>query len=161
VFSHARLDDGTRALVDAAPIRDDSVVLDLGCGYGPIGLAAAAAAPRGRAVLVDSNARAIALAERNARRNAIPNALALLRADLDDLGEAEFDLVLANPPYYSDFRIARAFVAAGAARLKKKCELWLVAKAADEHKALLEEAGLVELRVIEADGYGLVSGKKA
>src|SRR5262249_46122591 len=82
-LAHSRLDAGTRAFAERAELGGADVALVLGCGYGARGPAAAASAPRGRAVLVDSNARAAALAARNAERNGIANARALLRAELE------------------------------------------------------------------------------
>lgn len=162
VFGNARLDAGTRALAEAAPVGDASSVLDIGCGYGALGLAAAASAPSGRALLVDSNARAVALAERNAATNGIANARVLCRAKLEELGEpATYDLALANPPYFSGFRIARAFVSAASAALRPGGELWLVAKAADPHRAILEELGFSDVRIEATEGgHGIVHGKR-
>ncbi|MDR7568114.1 MAG: methyltransferase, partial [Armatimonadota bacterium] len=62
VFSHGAVDRGTRLLLEALEVRPEDEILDVGCGYGVIGLVAAAQASRGRAVLVDINERAVALA---------------------------------------------------------------------------------------------------
>ncbi|MBI4280418.1 MAG: methyltransferase, partial [Armatimonadetes bacterium] len=62
VFARGGVDRGTRLLIEAMEVGPGDDVLDLGCGYGPVGLVAAALAERGRAWLVDINERAAALA---------------------------------------------------------------------------------------------------
>jgi 16S rRNA G1207 methylase RsmC len=100
-FGHDRIDAGTKALIERLSIAEDDRVLDLGCGYGPIGLAAATLAHAGKVVMVDSNPRATVQAERNAKRNGIHNVRVLLRANVENLGETTgetmFEHVVANP----------------------------------------------------------------
>jgi 16S rRNA (guanine1207-N2)-methyltransferase len=157
VFGHTGLDAGTRALGERLEgeigLRDR--VLDLGCGYGPLGLAAASLARDGEAVLVDSNVRATVLAARNAEKNSLPNVKVLLRADLEDLPGA-FDVALANPPYFSNFRIARAFAERAHATLRPGGRLLLVAKAAEPHAALVGQIfGRASVEKARG-GYGIV-----
>src|SRR5512139_2232491 len=66
VFAQGRLDIGTAVLFRATTPPADGTLLDLGCGYGVIGLAMAVAAPSARVVAVDVNARAVLLANENA-----------------------------------------------------------------------------------------------
>src|SRR5574340_795939 len=68
VFASAAVDAGTKLLIETMVIHASDDVLDLGCGYGPVGLVAASLAPQGRVMLVDINERAVELAQENARR---------------------------------------------------------------------------------------------
>lgn len=155
-FGYSHLDAGSRALADGVEVLPGDAALDLGCGYGVLGVAIAAECSR--VVLVDSNARAVALATRNAAANGAHGAEVLLRADLEDLGEARFDLVLMNPPYFSNWRIARAFVATAASVLRPGGRLWLVAKAAAEHAEIVGER-FHEVRTTESpSGHALICG---
>lgn len=98
VFSNRKVDSGSRYLLqDHPPIPPSvSTILDLGCGYGPIGLAAAMRAPDAAVWGVDVNARAIELAQANAAANDIANAQFCTAAEVPD--GLEFDLILSNPP---------------------------------------------------------------
>lgn len=155
-FGYSHLDAGTKALADGAEVRPGDAALDLGCGYGVLGIAVAAECAR--VTLVDSNARAVALAARNAAANGAHAAEVLLRADLEDLGGRVYDLVLMNPPYYSNWRIARSFIDTAASVLRPGGRLWLVAKAAAQHADLVGER-FHEVRTTEApSGHGLVCG---
>jgi 16S rRNA G1207 methylase RsmC len=108
---------------------------------------------------VDSNVRACDLSAENASRNGLDDATILLRADLEDLGGGPFDLVLANPPYFSDGRIARAFTAVAAEQLAEGGRFMLVAKAIPLHRAILEER-FETLETLELRGYGVFTATR-
>jgi 16S rRNA G1207 methylase RsmC len=161
-FSYGRLDRGTKALMRSPHNRlaPNARVLDVGCGHGVLGLAALLRAPKGSATLVDSNARAVDLARRNAARNGLDRAEVLLRADLEGLPEAAFDVALANPPYFGDYRIARSFVRAARAALRRGGELRLVVKAIEPHVEIVG-ARFDEVKVHRDGDYGIVVGRVA
>jgi 16S rRNA G1207 methylase RsmC len=135
VFSHRSIDGGARALLRAAVIGADQQVLELGCGSGAVSLAAALRAPGGRVVALDSNVRAVECTRRGAELNGVSNLdVRLSTAESYAAGEmpaAEFDLVLGNPPYYSDFRIAEVFAACAARALKPSGTALFVTKRTD------------------------------
>lgn len=102
LFSSYQVDTGTRLLLktvsDLAASDQVKKVLDLGCGYGPLGLAFAAADPRRLVHLVDRDALAVAFARHNAWLNKLHSAVAYGSLGYDDVIEGEFDLLLANIP---------------------------------------------------------------
>jgi 16S rRNA (guanine1207-N2)-methyltransferase len=98
VWSWDRLDPGTAALLEVAEVRPDDAMLDLGCGTGVVGAAAAVQAPRGRVTLVDCNVAAVACAERTLAANDLANARARLADGVDGLPPGSFDLVLSHLP---------------------------------------------------------------
>jgi 16S rRNA (guanine1207-N2)-methyltransferase len=109
VFSHRRLDPGARQLLNACEIEKGDRVLDLGCGSGSVALAAAFQTTA-EVWAVDCNTRAIRCVERGAELNQLTNLRTLVNAD-GKLGmDQQFELVLANPPYYSDHSISQRFV---------------------------------------------------
>jgi 16S rRNA (guanine1207-N2)-methyltransferase len=128
VFSHRRIDTGARRLIDSMTITPGMQVLDLGCGSGVVGLAALARVEDVQVLAVDCNPRALQCAERGAAKNELRG----LSTTLDALGttvpEEHFDLVLANPPYFSNYRIAELFLQTAQRVLKPKGEVLVVTK---------------------------------
>ena len=99
LFSPREIDEGTRLLLDQVQVAPDADCLDLGCGYGPIGLTLAALAPAGQTLLVDKDFVAVEYASRNAARNGLANARAQLSngfAQIDP--RLRFDLIASNIP---------------------------------------------------------------
>ncbi len=145
-FAYRRLDAGTRALAEAwAPAaggRAAGAVLDVGAGCGALGIVAALRLPTARVTLVDSNARAMDCAGRNAERMGVgARVTTYVRADFEDLPEAAFDVVLANPPYFGDFRIARSFAGAARRALRPGGRAHFVARTGKAAAALAEILG--------------------
>lgn len=99
LFSPREIDQGTRLLIEHLRVRPTDDCLDLGCGYGPIGLALAALAPQGRTLMVDKDFVAVRYSNDNAERNVIPNARAQLSNGFDQIDPAlRFDLIASNLP---------------------------------------------------------------
>lgn len=98
LFSPREIDAGTRLLVDHIEVEDSDDCLDLGCGYGAIGLTLARFAPRGRTLLVDRDFLAVEYANKNAEVNGIRNAEAMLSNGFEQVGDRTFDLVASNLP---------------------------------------------------------------
>jgi 16S rRNA G1207 methylase RsmC len=99
LFSPREIDEGTRLLLRHIEVNPNADCLDLGCGYGPIGLALAVLAPRGRTLMVDKDFVAVDYSNRNAERNGIGNAYARLSNGFDQIDpELRFDLIASNVP---------------------------------------------------------------
>jgi 16S rRNA G1207 methylase RsmC len=120
LFSPREIDEGSRLLLDHLEIRPDDNAFDLGCGYGPIGLAIAREATAGHCLMVDKDFVAVEYARANAERNGIRNAEAMLSDGFRHVGDRRFDLVVSNLPakttkehYYLFFHEACQRLAAG------------------------------------------------
>src|SRR3989442_15400111 len=98
VFARGGVDAGTRLLVETMRIAPADHILDIGCGYGPVGLVAASLAPDGQAVLVDVNERAGMLAAQNARLNGLPNVEGLQGGGSWPVAGRFFDPACHSPP---------------------------------------------------------------
>ena len=99
LFSPKGIDAGSRLLLDHLEVAPDERALDLGCGYGPLGLAIAKAAPQGFCTLVDKDFVAVEYARKNAALNGITNAEVLLSNGLDQVpAERTFTLAVTNLP---------------------------------------------------------------
>jgi 16S rRNA (guanine1207-N2)-methyltransferase len=98
LFSPKNVDEGSRLLLDHLEINDDDDTLDLGCGYGPLGLTMARLAPLGTSVLVDKDFVAVEYSRRNAELNRIGNTEIFLSNGFDQIGDRSFDLIVSNLP---------------------------------------------------------------
>lgn len=99
VFSSHGLDPGTALLIENLRVGPTDRVLDLGCGWGPVGVAAARSAPQGHVVLTDVNRRAARLAQQNLDRNGVANAEVRVGPFFEPIAGESFDVIVTNPPY--------------------------------------------------------------
>ncbi len=127
VFSHRELDTGTRVLIDAMRVSPTAHVLDIGCGYGAIGIVAAKLATQGHVTLIDSDIRATRLAERNLKLNQIENADVVLGDGFRDLPpKTRYDVIVSNPPTHNGREVLDEMVAGAYKALKPRGQLFLV-----------------------------------
>lgn len=99
IFSPREIDAGTELLLRHLKIQPDEIVLDLGCGYGPLGLAIAANAPQGEVHMVDKDFMAVEYANKNADLNCLNNAKAYLSNGLSHVPkDIQFTTVVSNMP---------------------------------------------------------------
>ncbi|MCP5142139.1 MAG: methyltransferase [Gammaproteobacteria bacterium] len=98
LFSPKEIDEGTRLLLDHMDVNADDDCLDLGCGYGPIGLTLARLAPQGHTLMIDNNFVAVEYANRNVAHNRIANAEAVPSHGFRDIPNRRFDLIASNLP---------------------------------------------------------------
>ncbi|MDH3220533.1 MAG: class I SAM-dependent methyltransferase [Gammaproteobacteria bacterium] len=98
LFSPRAIDDGSRLLLDHLELDEADDCLDLGCGYGVLGLSMARSAPRGHTLMVDKDFVAVAYAERNRVHNRIENASSLLSNGFDQVPRQQFDVIVSNIP---------------------------------------------------------------
>ena len=129
VFSPNHLDRGTQVLLDHVPDPPATgILLDLGCGWGPIALALADAAPDATVLAVDVNERAVDLAARNASAAGLGNIRALLADDLlaELRGSATVDLIWSNPPVRIGKEALHELLLTWLPHLSPNGEAWLV-----------------------------------
>ncbi|HEY4390557.1 MAG TPA: class I SAM-dependent methyltransferase [Paenibacillus sp.] len=157
VFAKGGVDYGSRTLIEAMEIPATAKVLDVGCGYGPIGLTAAKLAVHGHVTMIDVNGRAVELARENARNNKIDNVTILesdLFAALD--GAVEYDVVLTNPPIRAGKEVVHAIFEGAYERLRTGGSLWIVIQkkqGAPSAKAKLESLFVQVEEVTKDKGY--------
>jgi 16S rRNA (guanine1207-N2)-methyltransferase len=157
VFSHRHIDAGSRQLIDEMQIDPGTCVLDIGCGAGVVTLAAACRAQDIHVHAVDSNARAIQCTQRGAELNELTNLTTELNAAGNYARAGCYDLALANPPYYSGFRIARHFLTTGRDTLRPGGRMLVVTKRPDWYREHMSQ-WFDELLVTRRKGYHLVHG---
>ena len=125
VFSRTELDRGTEVLLDALPEDVAGDVLDMGCGYGVIGVAVGRQWPETRITMADINERACGLSRENARANGV-EATVLQSDGYEKVLAERFDLILQNPPIRAGKAVIYQMFADASRCLRPGGELWLV-----------------------------------
>lgn len=167
VFSAGRLDPGTRVLlsaVDAPP--PNGVLVDLGCGWGPIALDMALLSPAAEVIAVDVNERARALTDRNAKRAGITNVTAASPEEAERLLAGRgVDLLRSNPPIRIGKQALHALLRVWLSRLTPAGEAQLVVArnlGADSlQRWLVEDLGMVCERRASSKGYRVLSVRRS
>jgi 16S rRNA (guanine1207-N2)-methyltransferase len=163
VFSIKRVDLGTRVLIEAMVLPESGCVLDVGCGYGAVGIAAAAFNPRLRVVMTDVNRRAVLLARQNAERNRVHNVevkQGSLYARVQDLC---FSCVLSNPPVSAGMQTVEDLIRGASAVMACGATFQMVIRSKIGKKTLpqifTETFGDCNVLAIES-GYRVLMGEK-
>jgi 16S rRNA (guanine1207-N2)-methyltransferase len=128
VFSRHRLDFGSELLIESM-IKDQAKprgrLLDLGCGYGPVGIILKRLFPALDVVLCDINERALDLARLNSRQNQV-QFIEIVRSDTLQAVTGRFDLILTNPPIRAGKPVVHRFFRESAERLAPGGVLYVV-----------------------------------
>ncbi len=99
LFSPRAIDEGTQLLAQYIQLDEAADCLDLGCGYGPIGLLMASQTPKGRTLMLDKDFVAVDYANRNAQNNGLGHASAILSNGFDQVDKSRrFDAIASNLP---------------------------------------------------------------
>ena len=139
VFSKQRIDPGTELLIEKAIINPDWTILDLGCGYGALGISLKKAYPSLRVVMTDINKRAVMLARRNAELNNVK--VEIFQGDMFNSLPFEkpfFDSILLNPPMSAGRRICVGMIQQSFEWLKHDGLFQLVARHRKGGRTLME-----------------------
>jgi 16S rRNA (guanine1207-N2)-methyltransferase len=98
LFSPRAIDDGSHLLLEHLELAPADNCLDLGCGYGVLGLCMAKMAPQGHTLMVDKDFVAVDYAEKNRLLNRIENASSMLSNGFDQIPKQQFDVIVSNIP---------------------------------------------------------------
>lgn len=99
VFSKSKIDEGSYIFLKVLiPLNLTGRILDLGCGYGPIGLTIAQNSKEARVDLADINSRALALASKSSERLSLNKRVTILHSDIYEKIEGPYDSIVVNPP---------------------------------------------------------------
>lgn len=128
VFSRDELDRGTELLLEAVEVGPRETILDLGCGYGVIGIVAARLTEGGHVILTDVNERAAALARANLAANGIRNAEVRIGDVYAPVDGMAFDHILCNPPIRAGRDVVDRIIAEAPSHLLDGGRFWLVAR---------------------------------
>ncbi|WP_099223742.1 class I SAM-dependent methyltransferase [Listeria costaricensis] len=127
VFSKNTVDFGSRLLVEKFRMeRVAKRFLDVGCGYGPIGLAVARVYPDVQVDMVDVNLRAVELAKENAALNQIDNVEIFESSIYEKVDRVDYDAILSNPPIRAGKVVVHRILSEAHDHLAAQGELWIV-----------------------------------
>jgi len=163
-FARKGVDYGSRVLVETIlqeHLPQTGRLLDLGCGYGPIGLALAASLPQWEVVLTDINKRAAGLARQNARNNRLN--VTVLEGEGCGHVSGLFDIIALNPPIRAGKEVIYGLFDQCAAKLQPHGSLYVVMRkdqgAASAQKKLEEILSHCQ-RIARDSGFWILCAQK-
>lgn len=159
LFSPAAVDKGTLAMLSTVEFLPEDVVLDLGCGYGVVGILAAKKIGAERVTMCDLEERAVNKSRENAERNGVEGVTLRQSNGFENIEGREFTVILSNPPYHTDFSVAKHFIEEGYRRLADGGRMVMVTKRLDWYKNKLTSV-FGGVRVQEIDGYFVFCAEK-
>ncbi len=156
IFSPNSIDTGTLAMLSIIDFLPYDKVLDLGCGYGVVGILAGKLIGEENVIMCE---QAIKYANINLHINHVPNIKIKLSDGYKNIEENDFTLILSNPPYHVDFSIPKHFIEVGFKKLVMGGKLVMVTKRLDWYKnKLISVFGGVKIHKI--NGYYVFVAEK-
>lgn len=152
LFSPRDIDKGTLSMLSVIDFETDDKVLDLGCGYGVVGILASKLIGAENVVMVDVDEIAVKSAIENANLNGVPDIKINVSDGLSQVEEAGFTKIISHPPYHVDFAVPKLFIEKGFNRLSTGGKMYMVTKRKDWYKNKLT-AIFGGVRVWEIDDY--------
>ncbi|BAS27080.1 class I SAM-dependent methyltransferase [Limnochorda pilosa] len=163
VFSRARVDRGTRLVLEGIEPPAAGAFLDVGAGYGVLGIVLARRRPEARVDLVELNRRAAALARENLALNGVSNARVLEGNGFEPVSGRVYDLVVSNPPLRAGRDLVRRWIDQAFDHLSPGGRLYLVARthqgAASLEKLVARRFGSV-VEAAKGGGFRLFYGER-
>ncbi len=159
VFSFGKLDRGTELLVESMILDEGWRVLDLGCGYGAIGIVASRFVDY--VIMTDVNRRALNMARKNLKINDVRNAEVKWGSLYEPVSREKFDSIITNPPVHAGKAVLREIVINAPRHLNDGGLLQLVIKTkqgAKYIKALMEDHFTEVRELAKGSGYRVYAG---
>ena len=164
IFSPKKIDKGTKILVEALELNKTDDVLDIGCGYGVVGIAIADEVSS--ITMTDINKRAVKLAKENIKLNdtSKDKNIRVVQGNLyENVKNKKYDVIISNPPIKAGKEVIHKIVKEGKELLKDNGSIWVVIQTKHGAKSLakfMEEVfGNVDTITIKG-GYRVLRSKK-
>ena len=159
LFSPNAPDQGTLFMLGHVDFQQDDRVLDLGCGYGLVGIYAASIITPGHVYMTDIDPVAVEISSENAAMNGVSGVTILQGDAFASVDRNDFTVILSNPPYHTDFSVAKTFIEKGFNRLSIGGRMCMVTKRKDWYKnKLISVFGGVH--IWEENGYFIFMAQK-
>ena len=137
VFSPKAIDIGTISMLSKVDFVPTDKVLDLGCGYGFVGIYAGQFICPSQVTMSDISDDALILAKENIALNNVNGIKVVKSNGLDNIVDSGFTLILANPPYHEDFSVPKNYIEKGYKKLAMGGKMYLVTKRKEWYKKKL------------------------
>lgn len=158
-FSPNSIDVGTLAMLSAVEFLPDDKILDMGCGYGVVGILAAKLIGEKNVTMCDISEKAVKQSKINAELNGVPDIDIKISDGFSEIGDNDFTMILSNPPYHADFSVPKHFIEVGFKKLAVGGKMVMVTKRLDWYKNKLTSI-FGGVRVREIDGYYVFISEK-
>ena len=158
-FSPKSIDKGTMFMLSKVQVTAEDKVLDLGCGYGVVGISVAKIIGGEHVVMSDISEEALALTNSNLGRNGLNSVRVVKSNGLKEIPDKDFTLILSNPPYHTDFSVAKAFIEDGYKHLVLGGRLMMVTKRLVWYQNKITSV-FGGVKVFEQDGYYVFVAEK-
>lgn len=159
VFSPSSVDTGTKAMLSFVKLKEGDTLLDLGCGYGVVGIWAAKIIGTKNVVMCDISETAVQLSRTNAKLNDVNSIRICVSDGLKEITEDGFTYILSNPPYHADFSVPKGFIEDGFRKLAIGGKLLMVTKRQDWYRNKISSV-FGGVTVHEKDGYYVFAAQK-
>lgn len=129
VFSKNGVDFGSMLLIETVVKENDKFcgsILDLGCGYGPIGVTVAKLLENSKVCMSDVNERALELSKMNAKENKVEDRIKIINSESFENIKESFDMILTNPPIRAGKDVVFSFYEGAYDHLKEGGKLYVV-----------------------------------
>lgn len=158
-FSPNSIDIGTLAMLSEVEFSPDDKILDMGCGYGVVGILAAKLIGEKNVTMCDISESAVKQAKINAELNGVPDIDIKISDGFSEIADNDFTLILSNPPYHADFSVPKRFIEVGFKKLTVGGKMVMVTKRLDWYKNKFTSI-FGGVRVREIDGYYVFISEK-
>jgi len=159
LFSYKQVAIGTQQMIKHICLQSDSKVLDLGCGYGVVGIWVAHTIGSKNVVMSDVNVDALEVAAENVTANNLDKIRIVQSDGFDNIHDVDFTLIMSNPPYHTDFSVAKAFIEGSYRHLQMGGWLVMVTKRFNWYKNKIHSV-FGGVRWIESSGYYVFMAQK-
>ncbi len=159
VFSPQNADKGTLAMLSTVEFNNNDRVLDLGCGYGIVGILSAKIVGSTNVVMTDIDEIAVELSRKNIDLNHVQGVNLYQSDGFKSINEKDFTLIISNPPYHVDFSVPKNFIEKGFNRLAIGGKMYMVTKRKDWYKNKLVSI-FGGVKITEIDAYYVFMAEK-